>query len=73
MRLNPRQIRTLQCLLKSKSGLDYSDEEVQLAGIAIMRFVVAKHCRKEQQLMTKQGVKQVKNNSPTNNHARNLR
>lgn len=46
MRLSPEQIKKLQKLLKEQTGKDYSDEEVQKAGLAIMRFVLAKEQRK---------------------------
>lgn len=47
MRLNPKRITKLQKLLKEELGLDYSDEEAQEAGIAIMRFVMSKHRRQQ--------------------------
>lgn len=42
MRISPKLIESLKLLLKEQSGLDYTDEEVQEAGIAIMRFTAAK-------------------------------
>lgn len=42
MRLSSERIKTLQALLKEEFGLDYSDEQAQEAGLAIMRFVIAK-------------------------------
>ncbi len=46
MRLSPKQIKELQALLKEQTGKDYTDEEAQEAGLAIMRFVAAKELRK---------------------------
>jgi hypothetical protein len=46
MRLSPKQIKDLQALLKDQTGKDYTDEEAQQAGLAIMRFVYAKESRK---------------------------
>lgn len=42
MRLSTERINTLKLLLKEHYGLEYSDEQAQEAGLAIMRFVVAK-------------------------------
>ena len=42
MRLSSERIKTLQAILESEFGLQYSDEQAQEAGMAIMRFVVAK-------------------------------
>ena len=47
MRLSEQQIKALQTLLNDEYGLEYSTEEAQQAGLAIMRFVLAKH-RKNQ-------------------------
>lgn len=47
MRLSPARIKDLQSLLKEHYGLDYSDEEAQEAGLAIMRFVLAKELRQK--------------------------
>lgn len=46
IRLSPKRIKELQKLLKEQTGKDYSDEEAQKAGLAIMRFVLAKEQRK---------------------------
>lgn len=46
MRLNSERTKTLQALLKECCGLDYTDEQAQEAGMAIMRFVIAKAQRK---------------------------
>jgi hypothetical protein len=45
MRLSELQIASLKELLKELHGLDYTDEQAQEAGMAIMRFVVAKSQR----------------------------
>jgi hypothetical protein len=49
MRLSPQRIKELQVLLKEQTGRDYTDEEAQEAGLAIMRFVIAK-AKREQEL-----------------------
>lgn len=51
MRLKPERLSTLKELLK-ELGLDYSDEETQQAGLAIMRFALAKETRKRQLKLT---------------------
>lgn len=45
-RISPERIKELQKLLKELTGKDYSDEEAQEAGLAIVRFVLAKEQRK---------------------------
>ena len=45
MRLSNEQIKALQTLLKEQLSLVYTDEEAQKAGLAIMRFVLAKKSR----------------------------
>lgn len=47
MRLKSERLTVLKELLK-ELGLDYSDEETQQAGLAIMRFALAKETRKRQ-------------------------
>lgn len=42
MRLSNERIKELQKILKDECGLKLSDEETQQAGLAIMRFVLAK-------------------------------
>jgi len=42
MRLSDKQVEELQKLLKEQTGKDYTTEEAQQAGLAIMRFVLAK-------------------------------
>jgi len=44
-RISKQRIRELQKLLKEQTGRDYTDEEAQEAGLAIMRFVIVKHER----------------------------
>lgn len=41
-RLSQERIKELQKLLKEQTGRDYTDEEAQEAGLAIIRFVIAK-------------------------------
>lgn len=48
MRLSEERIRALQILLKKQTGRDYTDEEAQEAGMAIMRFVIAKAQRQRE-------------------------
>jgi hypothetical protein len=49
MKLSQERINELKKLLKEQFDLEYTDEQAQEAGLAIMRFVVAK----EQQKNTK--------------------
>lgn len=42
MRLSQQLISELKLILKNEYGLNYTDEEVQQAGIAILRFALAK-------------------------------
>jgi hypothetical protein len=48
MRLSNEQIKELQGLLHELTGIEYSPEEAQTAGLAIMRFVYVKELRKYQ-------------------------
>jgi hypothetical protein len=48
MRLSKERILALQVLLKELTGRDYSDEQAQEAGLAIMRFLIAKAQRKQE-------------------------
>ena len=48
MRFSPARIKGLQRLLKEHYGVDYSEEEAQRAGIAIVRFIIAKKHRKQE-------------------------
>ncbi len=45
MRLNDARIESLQALLKSELGLDYNLEQTHEAGMAIIRFILAKSQR----------------------------
>lgn len=45
-RISSEQIKKLQKLLKAQTGKEYSDEEAQVAGLAIIRFMIAKESRK---------------------------
>lgn len=47
-RISPERIIELQKLLKKQTGKDYTDEEAQEAGLAILRFVVAKEQRRQE-------------------------
>ncbi len=47
VRISPERIKELQRLLKEQTGKEYSDEEAQEAGLAIMRFVIAKEQRSQ--------------------------
>lgn len=49
MRLSDERIKSLQALLRRKYGLELTDEQAQEAGMAILRFVIAK-ARREQEL-----------------------
>jgi len=42
MRFSDERIKELQAILKEEFGLDYTAEQTQDAGIAIVRFVLAK-------------------------------
>jgi hypothetical protein len=50
MRLSSDRITSLQELLKELYGLEYTSEQAQEAGTAIVRFVVAKAQRKQELL-----------------------
>ncbi len=56
MRISDKQIKDLQALLLEVTGNEYSSEETQVAGLAIMRFVYVKELRKNQ-LNTKENEK----------------
>jgi hypothetical protein len=45
VRLSPVRIKELQKILKDEYGLEYTDEQAQQAGLAIMRFTLAKKRR----------------------------
>lgn len=42
MRFSKEQIKELQEILKKHYGLEYSDEQAQVVGLTILRFVKAK-------------------------------
>lgn len=48
MRLSNEDVKSLQTLLKEEFGLNYTDEQTQEAGMAIMRFVIAKAQRRQE-------------------------
>ncbi len=48
MRLSGERIKALQVLLKELNGLDFTDDQAQEAGLAIMRFMVAKTQRQKE-------------------------
>jgi len=48
MRFSDERIKELQRLLKELYGLDYTAEQAQEAGHAILRFVLAKTQRQQQ-------------------------
>ncbi len=54
MRLSDERIEELQALLKELFGLDYTAEEAQEAGLAIMRFVLVKTQRQQEILNNKE-------------------
>lgn len=54
-RISTERIKELQKLLKEQTGKDYSDEEAQEAGMAILRFVIAKESRKMNLKQTPKG------------------
>lgn len=51
-RITQKHIKELQKLLKEQTGKDYTDEEAQEAGLAIIRFVIAKEQRKQDSTST---------------------
>ena len=48
MRLSAKRIKALQTLLNKELGLKYDDAKAQEAGLAIMRFVIAKSQREHE-------------------------
>lgn len=52
MRLSNERIKALQLLLKEQTGKYYTDEQTQVEGMAILRFIVAK-AQREQELIKK--------------------
>lgn len=53
MRFSPELVRELQILLKEHCGVEYDAEQAQTAGIAIVRFVIAKRQRVNEQAISK--------------------
>ncbi len=53
MRLSDERIKELKGLLEELYGLDYTDEQAQEAGLAIMRFVIVKTQRQRELTNTK--------------------
>lgn len=47
MRISDRRIEELRALLR-EFGLEYSKEEAQTAGIAIIRFMIVKKAREQE-------------------------
>ena len=54
MRLSNERIKSLQVLLKELTGQDYTDEQTQDAGMAIIRFTIAKAQRRQDLLKLKE-------------------
>lgn len=54
MRLSSDLIKSLQAHLEELYDLDYTDEQAQDAGLAIMRFVIAKVQREQELLNSKE-------------------
>ena len=50
MKLSNERIKSLQVFLKERTGREYTDEQAQDAGMAIMRFAIAKAQRKQELL-----------------------
>lgn len=48
MRISTESIKVLQAILKEYFGLEYTEEEAQQAGFAILRFVAAKQLRQKE-------------------------
>lgn len=56
MRFSPDLISELKQILLEQYGVEYSDEEAQTAGIAIVRFVIVKRQREAEKLVIKGNV-----------------
>lgn len=56
MKLSTERIKSLQPLLKQVTGREYTDDQTQEAGMAIIRFVIAKAQRKQDLAKTKENV-----------------
>jgi len=48
VRLSEERIKELQTLLKEEFNLDYTDEQAQEAGMAMIRFLIAKAQRRQE-------------------------
>lgn len=48
MRISRERIKVLKSILREDFALDYGDEKAQEAGLAIMRFVIAKRIREKE-------------------------
>lgn len=48
MRLSEKRVKSLQLLMCEKFGLEMTNEQAQEAGLAIMRFLIAKAERKQE-------------------------
>lgn len=60
MRISSEQIQALQAILREDFALDFCDEKAQEAGLAIMRFVIAKRLREKEQNKLKKPQKHAK-------------
>lgn len=47
MRLSEKSVKSLRILLKERFGLDYTDEQAQEAGMAIIRYMTVKAQREQ--------------------------
>lgn len=56
MRFSPELIKELKLLLKERCGAEFTDEETQIAGIAIVRFLIVKHQRVNELISNKGNV-----------------
>lgn len=59
MRLSERRIKGLQVLMREKLGLELTDEQAQDAGLAIMRFLIAKAQRKQELVNYEENVNEL--------------
>jgi len=63
MRLSNERIKSLHALLRELHGMELTDEQAQEAGMAIMRFVIAKAQRVQELTNKKDNV--YENNNTT--------
>jgi hypothetical protein len=61
MRLSNERIKALQAILRSRYGLELTDEQAQEAGLRIMRFTLVKAQRRQQLKMEGQKWTPIKN------------